>query len=113
MSLKIEELIAKPIRESVRRLRVKATLLFDVLGIDEDFAIDGLELIGAWSEHLHDDVWSLPWRRELVAVLVALDEAKHQVLDIEGLPPHSTAMVPAQRLLVLGRAEEGNIAHFI
>jgi len=51
--------------------------LFDVLGIDEDFTIDGLEPIGAWSEHLRDNVWSLPWRTELVAVLVTLDEAKH------------------------------------
>ena len=51
--------------------------MFDVPGVDEDFAIDGLELIGAWSEHLRDDVRSLPRRRELVAVLVALDEAEH------------------------------------
>ena len=47
MSLKIEESIAKPIRESVRRLKVKTTLLFDVPGVDEDFTIYGLELIGA------------------------------------------------------------------
>ena len=51
--------------------------MFDVLGIDEDFAVNGLELIGAWSEHLRDDVHSLPWWRELVVVLVALDEAEH------------------------------------
>ena len=51
--------------------------MFDVLGVDEDFAIDGLELIGAWSKHLHDDVRSLPRRRELVVVFVALDEAEH------------------------------------
>ena len=48
-----------------------------------------------------------------MAVLVALDEAKHQVSDVEGPIPHSTAMVPAQRLLVLGRAEEGDVACFI
>ena len=84
--------------------------MFDVLGVDEEFAVDGLELIGAWSEHLHDDVWSLARRRELVVVLVALDEAKHQVLDVEGPTPYSTAMVPVQRLLELGRAEEGKIA---
>jgi hypothetical protein len=53
--------------------------LFDVLGIDEEFTVDGLELVGAYSEHLRDDVWSLPWRRELVAILVSLDEAEHQV----------------------------------
>ena len=56
---------------------VTATLLLDVPGIDEDFTIDGLKLIGAWSEHLQDDVWSLPWWRELVAVLVTLDETGH------------------------------------
>ena len=46
-------------------------------------------------------------------VLVALDEVKHQVLDVEGPTPHSMAMVPTQRLLVLGRAEEGNVVRFI
>ena len=48
-----------------------------------------------------------------MAVLVALDKAEHQVPDVEGPTPHSTAMVPSQRLLVLGRAKEGNIACFI
>ena len=52
--------------------------MFDVPCVDEDFTIDGLELVGAWSEHLYDDVWSLPRWRELVVVLVALDEAEHQ-----------------------------------
>ena len=75
--------------------------MFDVLGIDEDFAVDGPELVGARSEHLRDDARSLPWRRELVAVHAALDEAKDQVFDIEGLTLHSMAMVPAQRLLVI------------
>ena len=65
--------------------------MFDVPGIDEDFAIDGLELIGAWSEHLRNDVRSLPWWRELVVVLVALDDVEHQVPDIEGPTPHSDA----------------------
>ena len=64
--------------------------------------MDGLELIGAWSEHLHDDVWSLPRWRELMEVLVALDEAEHQVPDVEGPTPHSTTVVLVQRLLVLG-----------
>ena len=45
--------------------------------MDGDFTVDGLELIGAWSEHLRDDVRSLPWWRELVAVLVALVEVEH------------------------------------
>ena len=51
--------------------------MFNVPGIDEDFAVDGLELVGAQSEHLRNDVRSLPRRRELVTVLVALDEAEH------------------------------------
>ena len=76
--------------------------MFDVLGVDEDFAVNGPELIGAWSEHLHDDVRSLLWQRELMAVLVALDEAEHQVPDVEGPTLHSMAVVPVQRLLVLG-----------
>ena len=75
--------------------------MFDVPGTDEDFVVDGPKLVGAWSEHFRDDVWSLPWRGELMAVLVALDEAEHQVPDIEGPTPHSMAVVPAQRLLVL------------
>ena len=50
---------------------------------------------------------------ELVAVLIALDEVEHQVPNVEGLTPYSMAVVPAQRLLVLGRAEEGNIVCFI
>ena len=87
--------------------------MFDVLGVDEDFTVDGLELIGAWSEHLHDDVWSFPRWREHVAVLVALDEAEHQVPDVEGPTPHSMPMVSAQCLLVLGQAEEGTIVCFI
>ena len=61
----------------MHRLRVKATLLFDVPGVDENFAVDGPKLIGAWSEHLRNDVRSLPRQRELVAVLVPLDEAEH------------------------------------
>ena len=69
--------------------------MLDVLGIGEDLVVDGLELVGAWSKHLRDDVWSLPWWRELVAVLVALDEAGHEVPNIEGPTPHSTAGVPA------------------
>ena len=46
-------------------------------------------------EHLYDDVRSLPWQRELMAVLAALDEVEHQVPDIEGPTPYSTAVVPA------------------
>ena len=48
-----------------------------------------------------------------MVVLATLDEAEVSVSDVEGPTPHSTVVVPAQRLLVLGRAEEGNIARFI
>ena len=48
-----------------------------------------------------------------VAVLVALDNAEHQVPNVEGSTPHSTGVVPVQCLLVLGQAEEGNVARFI
>ena len=48
--------------------------MLDVLGIDEDLTVDGFELVGSLSKHLHDDIWSLPWLRELVAVLAALEE---------------------------------------
>ena len=48
-----------------------------------------------------------------MAVPVALDDVEHQVPNIEGLTPHTMTMVLAQRLLVFGRAEEGNIACFI
>ena len=48
-----------------------------------------------------------------MAVLVALYKAKNQVLDTEGLVPHPSAVVLSQRLLVLGRMEEGNIASFV
>ena len=48
-----------------------------------------------------------------MAVLVALDEAKHQVSDVEDPTPHSTAVVPTQCLLVLGQVEEGDVACFI
>jgi len=67
--------------------------LLDVLGIGEDLAVDGLHLVGAWPEHLCDNIRSLPWWRELVVVLVALDEMKNQVSDIEGRTPHSMAVV--------------------
>ena len=48
-----------------------------------------------------------------MAVLVALDKAEHQVPNVEGLTPHSMVVVPAQRLLVLGRMEEGDVTRFI
>ena len=51
--------------------------MLDVPGIGEDLAVDGLQLVGAWPEHLCDNVWSLPRRGELVVVLVALDEVEN------------------------------------
>ena len=48
-----------------------------------------------------------------MTVLVALHEAENQVLDVEGSVPHSSAVVPTQRLLVLGRTEEGDVAGFV
>ena len=48
-----------------------------------------------------------------MAVLVALDKSEHQVFDVEGSTSHSMAVVPAQCLLVLGRAEEGDVMCFI
>ena len=48
-----------------------------------------------------------------MTILVALYEAEDQVSDVEGSTPHSSAVVPSQCLLVLGRAKEGNITRFI
>ena len=48
-----------------------------------------------------------------MAVLVALHEAEDKVPDVEGSVLHPSAMVPSQRLLVLGRAEEGDVVSFI
>ena len=48
-----------------------------------------------------------------MAVLVALHEAEDKVPDVEGSVPHPLAMVPSQRLLVLGRTEEGDVAGFV
>ena len=64
----------------MRILRVKVAYLFDVLGIDEDFAVDGLKLVGAWSEHLRNNVCSSHGGESFVAVLVALDKASTRSL---------------------------------
>ena len=64
-------------------------------------------------KHLHNHVWSLPWQGELVAILVALDKAENQVLDVEGSVLHPSAVILSQRLLVLGQMEEGDIASFV
>ena len=64
-------------------------------------------------EYFCDDVWPLLGWGELVAVLVALHEVENQVPDVEGSVPHPSAVVPMQRLLVLGRTEEGNVMIFV
>ena len=48
-----------------------------------------------------------------MAVVVALHEAKDKVPDVKGSVLHPSAMVPSQRLLVLGRTEEGDVASFV
>ena len=48
-----------------------------------------------------------------MAILVALYKAEDEVPDIEGSVPHPSAMVPSQRLLVLSRMEEGDVAGFV
>ena len=48
-----------------------------------------------------------------MVVLVALHEVEDKVLDVEGSVPHPLAMVPSQRLLVLGRTEEGDVVGFV
>ena len=64
-------------------------------------------------EYFRDDVRPLPGWGELVAVLVALYEAENKVPDVEGSVPHPSAVVLSQRLLVLGRTEEGDVAGFV
>jgi hypothetical protein len=49
--------------------------LLYILGVGEDLAVGGLELVSARLEDLDDNVRPLPWWRKLVVVLVALDEA--------------------------------------
>ena len=48
-----------------------------------------------------------------MAVLVALHKMEDEVSDVEGSTPHLSAVVLSQRLLVLSRMEEGNVAGFI
>jgi hypothetical protein len=50
-------------------------LLLYIPSVGEDLTVGGLELVSARLEDLGDDVRPLPRRRNLVAVLVALDEA--------------------------------------
>ena len=67
--------------------------MLNVLGVGEDFAVDGFQPIGARAKYFHDDVRPLPGRGELVAVLVALDEAEDKIPDVEGSVPHPSAVV--------------------
>jgi len=87
--------------------------LFNVPSVGEDLVVDGFQLVGTWPEYFCDDVQPLLGWGELVAVLVALHEAENQVPDIEGSVPHPSTVVPSQRLLVLGRMEEGDVAGFV
>ena len=50
---------------------------------------------------------------ELVAVLIALHEAKDEAPNVEGPVPYPSAVVSSQHLLVLSRMEEGDVACFI
>ena len=52
-------------------------------------------VLGTWTEYFHDDLRPFPGWGELVAVLVALYEAKNKVPDVEGSVPHPSAMVPS------------------
>ena len=87
--------------------------MLNVLGVGEDLAVDGFQPVGAWTEYFCDDVGPFPGRGEFMAVLVALHKMEDKVSDVEGSTPHSSAVVPSQHLLVLGRVEEGNVACFI
>ena len=60
-----------------------------------------------------DDVGPFLGWGEFVAVLVALHKAENEVPNVEGSVPHPSVMVPSQRLLVLGRMEEGDVAGFV
>ena len=79
----------------------------------EDLAVDGFQPVGARAKYFCDDVGPLPGRGEFVAVLVALHKAEDEVSNVEGSTPHPSAVVPSQCLLVLGRAEEGDITSFV
>ena len=70
-------------------------------------------MVGARSDYFGHHIGPFPWWRELVTVLVALYKMKDLVPDVEGSAPHPSAVVPSQRLLVLGRTEEGNVAGFV
>ena len=48
-----------------------------------------------------------------MAVFVALNEVEDQVPNVEGPTTHSPAVVSSQCLLVLGRAEKGNVTRFV
>ena len=75
--------------------------MLNVLGIGEDLAVDGFQLVGAWPEYFRDNVRPLLGLGELVAVLVALHKVENKVLDAEGSVPHLSVVVPSQCLLVL------------
>ena len=64
-------------------------------------------------KYFRDDVGPFPGRGEFVAVLVALHKTEDEVSNVEGSTPYPSTVVPSQRLLVLSRMEEGDVAGFI
>ena len=87
--------------------------MLNVPGVGEDLTVDGFQLVGAWAKYFRDDVGPFPRRGEFVAVLVALHKTKDEVSNVEDSTLHPSAVVLSQRLLVLSRTEEGNVAGFI
>jgi hypothetical protein len=67
-----------------KKLGAKAMYLFNIPRVGEELAIDGLELVGAWFEHLCDDVWSSPWQRPQGGVRMHVP--CHEATDGPGVP---------------------------
>ena len=87
--------------------------MLNVLGVVEDLAVDGFQPVGTWAKYFCDDIGPFLGRGEFVVVLVALHKTEDKVSDVEGSTPHPSVVVPSQRLLVLSRTEEGDVAGFI
>jgi hypothetical protein len=51
----------------------------DVPSVGDDSTVLVSDLERSGSEYLNDNGWPLPWGRELVSILVALDSSEHQV----------------------------------
>jgi hypothetical protein len=85
-------------------------LLFDVPSGGVDVSIAILQLVGSWSDHLHNRVRSFPGRIELVPFLGRLRPMQHQIANFEGSSPDLPLMVPTKGLLVAGRANQGRLS---